>query len=155
MNVYLALGHADEVAGLERRHSLRECSGIGQTLNISSTLIHENLESPFLYLTWRKKENLLLFVAFNNAHDCLTYVLAGKAHKPARHVQRVLASLQHPAQPVEGSVFIRAPHWLMQGWDAVVVLLTWNSDTHHWWSAFFMYLLVLPSNMRTSLYSPF
>lgn len=75
------------------------------------------------------------YIPFILAHDWLTYVLASEAHQPAGHVQRVLTSLQHPAQPVEGSVFIWAPHWLVQGWDAVVVFFTCKSDPY-WQSAF-------------------
>lgn len=44
MDVYLALGHTDEVAGLERRHGLWERSRIGQTLNKSHTVGYSTQE---------------------------------------------------------------------------------------------------------------
>lgn len=54
----------------------------------------------------------------------LTNVLAGKPHKPPGHVEWVLPSLQHPCQPVQGGVLVRATHSLVQGRDAVVVLFS-------------------------------
>lgn len=45
-NVYLALGHADEVAGLERRHGLRERGGIRHTLNKSHSRVRTVFPVP-------------------------------------------------------------------------------------------------------------
>lgn len=53
----------------------------------------------------------------------LTHVLAGEPHEPPGHVERVLAALQHAAQPVERGAGVGAPHGLVQRRDAVVVLL--------------------------------
>lgn len=56
MSVYLALGHADEVAGLECRHGLRERKRIGQTLNKSHAL---EQRSPTLLLEIVLPERLI------------------------------------------------------------------------------------------------
>ena len=50
-------------------------------------------------------------------------VLRGEPHDAARHVQRVLAGLQHAGKPVHGRVRIGVAHGLVQGGDDVVVLL--------------------------------
>lgn len=55
-----------------------------------------------------------------------THVLAGEADQPASHVERILAALQHAAQPVEGRVLVGAPHGLVQRRDAVVMLFTFE-----------------------------
>ncbi len=54
----------------------------------------------------------------------LTDVLDRHADDAAGQIQRILAPVQHPRQPVEGGVGIGAAHRLMQGRDEVVMLLT-------------------------------
>ena len=51
------------------------------------------------------------------------HVLAGEAHQPPRHVERVLAGLQHAREPVEARVRVRVAHRLVQRRDDVEVLL--------------------------------
>ena len=44
-----------------------------------------------------------------------SHVLAGEAHEPSHHVQRILATAQHPRQPVQGGVRVGAAHRLVEG----------------------------------------
>ena len=50
-----------------------------------------------------------------------SHILAGEAHETPHHVQRILPTVQHPRQPVQGGV--RIAHRLVEGRDEVVVLL--------------------------------
>ena len=53
----------------------------------------------------------------------VAHVLRGEAHEPARHVERVLARLEHAAEPVERAVGIGVAQRLVERGDQVVVLL--------------------------------
>ena len=50
----------------------------------------------------------------NLAIILLTNILAGKPDHSAGHVERILAALQHAAQPVQRRILVRASHGLMQ-----------------------------------------
>eukprot|EP00047_Mylnosiga_fluctuans_P011544 m.21890 g.21890 ORF g.21890 m.21890 type:complete len:367 (-) comp3681_c0_seq2:3210-4310(-) len=50
-------------------------------------------------------------------------VLRGKANESTRNISWVLAALEHPAQPVQGSIRVVAAHALVQCADRVVVLV--------------------------------
>ena len=53
----------------------------------------------------------------------VAHVLGGEAHEAARDVERILAGLEHPPEPVERAVGIGVAQRLVQGGDEVVVLL--------------------------------
>ncbi len=50
-------------------------------------------------------------------------ILAGKAHQPPGDVQRILAAVQHPREPVDRRVGVAVAHGFMEGGDEVVMLL--------------------------------
>ena len=50
-------------------------------------------------------------------------ILGGETHQTTRQITRILSAIQHPREPIESRIRIRAAQRLMQGGDQVVMLL--------------------------------